>query len=206
MRTLYKTTVTFGAALLFVNLVLAQALTTPIYGLAGLVPQPGVMKELKLTDKQVDQSKKAAQAVTEKHKDELAQLETLQGNEKAKKATELSKLIAEESNAALARVLSADQIKRLKEIRIQQKGIFAFGETEVTGALKLSTEQSKKLRAVNKEYQTAMLAASKLSTAAEKAQAANAAIKDAMAKAVELLDDTQKKAWKELTGEPYQGR
>jgi hypothetical protein len=206
MRSLCKTAGSLVAGFLLVQLVQAQAPTTPVYGMAGLVTQPGVQKELKLTDKQVDQVKKAAQAVTEKHKDELAQAKMLQGAEKFKKESELSKLIAEESNTALATVLSADQVTRLKQIRMQQRGIYAFGEADVSTALKLTPEQSKKIRAVDKEYQLALIEIGKLATAEEKANAANTAIKDALTKALDILDENQKKTWNALTGPPYRGK
>ena len=187
-------------------LLAASALAQSVYGLATLVSQPGVQKELKLTEKQADQAKKVAQAVTAKYQDELNQLKTLQGAELFKKQGELTKKIAEESNTALSGVLSAAQFQRLKQIRTQQRGIYAFSEPDVAAALNLSKDQTKKLRAVEKDYQTALLDASKLADAAAKAQAANTANKDALAKALDILDDTQKKAWKDLTGDPYRGK
>lgn len=193
-------------ALCLTLLLATGALAQTVYGLATLITQPGVQKELKLTEKQADQAKKIAQAVTAKYQDELAQVKALQGAERFKKEGELSKKIAAESNTALAGVLSGEQFKRLKQIRTQQRGIYAFSEPDVAAALNLSKDQTKKLRAVEKDYQTALLEANKLADAGAKAQAANTANKDSMAKALDILDDTQKTAWKDLTGEPYRGK
>jgi hypothetical protein len=56
--------------------------------------------------------------------------------------------LARRSESAIASVLNAEQLHRLKQISIQQKGAGAFREPEIATALKLTTEQRQTLRAI----------------------------------------------------------
>src|SRR5262249_38491830 len=159
------------------------------FGLSGLFMQTGVQTELKAAPKQIDQAKKLVQDVNAKHKDDFAKLKDLAGAAKYKAESDLNKTCAEEVNKGMAEVLNATQMKRLKQIQVQQRGVYAFSEAEVAAALKISKEQTQKLRAVEKDYQQALAEASKLPDALEKAKKAGAANKEALDKSLAILDD-----------------
>ncbi|MBY0525750.1 MAG: hypothetical protein K2R98_20260 [Gemmataceae bacterium] len=206
MRTLCRLVLTFLALSLAADAALSQAAGSKLFGLSGLARQKGVQDELKMTKKQADAVPKIIKDVNARFKDDLAELEELKGAERFKKQSEISKAAGEETDKALAAVLSADQMTRLKQIQVQQRGPYAFSEADVVEALKLSKDQQKKVREIEAEYQKALGEASKLTDANERTKKVAAAIKDALDKDLALLTDEQKKAWKTLTGDPYKGK
>ena len=129
---------------------------------------------------------------------------------------EISKLAYKE----LGEILNKDQIKRLKEIDRQQKGLAAFTEADVADALKLTDDQNTKIKGyatdMGKERREIMSDAGlggggggfkkgdfdveKFKEATTKIQKAE---KEYMVKAVDQLNDEQKKTFKTLIGEPF---
>jgi hypothetical protein len=184
----------------------AQAPTgAKLFGLTYLAKDKGAQAELKLTKKQADAIQKLIQDVNDKLKDDYAKLKDLKPAERYKKESELNKTGSDEANKALADILSADQLKRLKQLHVQRRGPYAFSEAEVAAALQLTKGQQKKLKEMESDYQKALLETNKLTDADERTRKVAAAIKEAMDKAMTILSDAQKKTWKELTGERYKG-
>lgn len=113
----------------------------------------------------------------------------------------------------LGDVLTADQIKRLKQIELQAAGLRVFTNPEVTAALKLSDDQKSEITKIAEETgRTAREAFSglfgggerpseeKMAEARKKSQAATA---EGLAKAKEVLNADQKKSLNDLMGEPF---
>jgi hypothetical protein len=206
MPALCRISVAFLLGTLIAQTAQSQGTGNKLFGLSGLAKQKGVADELKMTKKQSDAVLKIIQDVNAKHKDDIAKLDDFKGAERYKKESELYKLCADETNKALADTLGADQMKRLRQIHIQQRGPYAFAETEVVDVLKLSKEQQKKIRAVDLEYQKALAEIAKLTDPNEKTKKVTAAIQDAMTKDLAVLTDDQKKAWSDFIGPPYKGK
>lgn len=193
--------------ILLTSLASGQAATgTKVFGLSGLAKQKGVQDELKMTKAQADGVGKLIQEFNDRTKDDFAKLKDLKDGERFKKEAELYKAKGDEANQQLTTLLGADKFKRLKQIHVQQRGPYAFTESETADALKLTKEQLKKLRDIQGEYQKALADAAKLTDANERTQKLTGAIKEALDKDLAVLSDDQKQTWKELTGPPYKGK
>jgi hypothetical protein len=113
----------------------------------------------------------------------------------------------EAAQKALEGALSADQIKRLKQIQLQQRGLEAFRDAEVEKALKLSDEQKEKLKTIAEEVRKEMgglFQRGQGGNPREAFQKMQEMRTKAREKADAVLTDEQKKAWKELTGAPFE--
>jgi len=169
-----------------------------------LLRNPGVQKELKVTDDQKEKLTKISADIREKHKDDLAKLRDLSQEDR----TKLMKEIADESKKAYGEVLNADQMKRLHQIELQQRGVQAFSDPEVQSALKLTDEQKDKLKTINEDARKEMQAAFQGGGQGGDREAAMKKLqelrKDTMDKASAVLTADQKKAWKDMTGEAYE--
>jgi hypothetical protein len=106
---------------------------------------------------------------------------------------------------ALAEVLQPDQLKRLKQIALQQQGAIAVGRPEVAEDLKLSSEQKDKIKAMQQDLQGKMREIMQSGNRDEARGKMAELRKSTNEKVVELLSDEQKSKWKELTGEPFSG-
>ena len=113
--------------------------------MARLLGNSGVQKELKLTDEQIDKAKKVAQDLREKYQDDFAKLRDAKPEERREKFQGLSKKISAEAQKALAGILKPEQLKRLKQIELQQIGL---ADTDAQSALKLSDDQKQKLKTI----------------------------------------------------------
>jgi len=173
-----------------------------------LLQNTGVQKELKLSDEQIQKIKDVTQKIQEKHKDDFAALAKVDQQERREKGQELFKTIGEETEKGLADVLKPEQSKRLKQIGLQQRGGQAFDDEEVQKDLKLTDDQKDKIKTLNEDARKEMReifqnAQGNFREAGEKAAALR---KETMEKVLALLTDEQKKAWKDMTGEPFEVR
>jgi Spy/CpxP family protein refolding chaperone len=208
MRRSVKVLLTFGLVALLASPVLAQQQRQRQGGGRGgfgaaLLQNPDVQKELKITDDQKEKLTKISADIREKHKDDLAKARDLSQEDRAK----LMKEISDESSKAYSEVLSADQMKRYKQIQLQQRGAGAFSDPEVQQTLKLTDDQKSKLKTINEDSRKEMQEAFQSAQGGDR-QAAQKKIqtlrKDTMDKASAVLTDDQKKAWKDMTGEHFE--
>jgi serine/threonine protein kinase len=117
--------------------------------------------------------------------------------------------LARANEAAVAGILTPEQLRHLGQIALQMQGPAAFREADVVTALKLTPEQREKIRMIEAEAHfgppepphgdrpgrpwrdPGKMHREKLNKASERIQA--------------LLTSEQLKRWKELTGEPFKG-
>jgi Spy/CpxP family protein refolding chaperone len=166
-----------------------------------LLRNESVQKELKLTGEQKDKLKTALEKVREDHKDDLAKAQDLSQEERQK----LFRTIGEETNKAVAGILDANQVKRLHQIERQQQGARAFANPEVQKELKLTDEQKDKIKEINEESGKKMRELFQPGGDREEAVKKMAELrKETIEKATGVLTAEQKKAWKEMTGEPFE--
>ena len=211
MKGLFKVVLTLGVAGLLAGPALAQRPGGGggRFGGPGMLLQnEGVQKELKMDKEQVTRAREALQKVQEKHRDDFAQLRDLSPEERREKLQELNRKVSEEARAALKEILKPEQAKRLRQIELQQQGPMAFNDPEVQSTLKLTDEQKEKVKTVGQEMQSQMrelFQGGGQGGDFEKAREKMTSLrKEATEKVLGLLNDDQKRSWKELTGEPFE--
>jgi Spy/CpxP family protein refolding chaperone len=163
-----------------------------------LLGQKSVQEELKLTDEQVKQ-------VTELQEKQRANRPDFQGlgrEEIQKKMAELRKT----ENEAIAKILKPEQLKRAKQIALQQQvrfGIgFALNNEEIAKSLKITDEQKEKLREIQGKAREQMQGLGRDEEGAKKRQEIMKATNE---KVEGVLTAEQKTKLKGLQGEPFKG-
>jgi Spy/CpxP family protein refolding chaperone len=169
----------------------------------GLLSNEAVQKELKLSDDQVTKVKDAIKEVQTKHKDDLAGLQGLQGEEGRTKRAEVMKTVRADLKKAVADILTADQKKRLHEIELQQAGTGAFSEEDVQKELKMTDDQKEKIKTITADQRKAMQELRQGGNRPDQAKVAELR-KETNAKIMEVLTDHQKETWKKMVGAPFE--
>ncbi len=122
--------------------------------------------------------------------------------------------INKEAYKELAEILKKEQIARLKQIQRQQMGITAFTDHDTVEALKLSDSQKASVKGISGDYtkeandiRKDAFGGKGMKFDAEKFQEVQKKVQkvqtEYVGKVVDVLDDGQKKTWKELLGEPF---
>jgi hypothetical protein len=197
-----KTCTVVALALLATVLLTGSAFAQRRGGFGGgrqtLLRMPEVQAELKLTDEQKTK-------VTE-------MLEKQRGQGRGQGFRDLSreereKQLAERRAAAqkeLAAFLNADQLKRYRQLQLQQQGLPALRETALQDELKLTPEQRTKVATILQEQSEEMRSAFGGGGDRGAARSQMEAIRKKTSEKLEaLLTDDQKKRWKEMLGEPF---
>lgn len=178
-------------------------------GLGMLIQNEGVQKELKLSGDQVEKATAAVQKVQEKYRDQFAGLQDLQGEERREKMASIGKSMASEQEKALDGILSADQVKRLKQIQLQSRGAQAFSDPEVEGKLKLTADQKEKIKTIADDARAEMRDLRQGGGGGDRAEMQKkvaALNKTTMEKISAVLHADQKATWKEMTGAQFEGQ
>lgn len=166
-------------------------------GLIVLANQKSVQEDLKVTE---EQAKTITQLVEK-------QREAMRGFGRDAKPEDRQKMNEQRTanEKALEEALQPEQVKRLKQISLQQQGLFAVERPEVAETLQLTSEQKDKIREISKETRDKI----RESTGGgnrEEAMAKGRELRKANQEKLQaLLTDEQKTKWKELTGEPFTG-
>jgi RNA polymerase sigma factor (sigma-70 family) len=158
-----------------------------------------VAKELKLTDKQIDELWKLDR--------ELSEL--LEDRGDAERRREYTKAL----HKKLPHILTSSQIKRFQQIGLQMLGTQAEFPTvgamvypEIQRTLKVSDEQKEAIRSLGKdarkEWDDEVNAMGGIDVP-RACLLANKIHKATLAKALELLDKEQRATWDRITGEPF---
>jgi serine/threonine protein kinase len=119
---------------------------------------------------------------------------------------------ARSNDAALAGILSADQIKRLGQISLQSQGLWAFRDLSVISALRLTPEQRERIRAIEGEMFFGRQEGPKFGPMDRPSPKAPFSPKEmdarrvaALEKVEAVLSADQLSKWKEMAGEPFKG-
>jgi len=175
-------------------------------GGAGFLRAENVQKDLKLSEEQVGKVADALTASREKHQDDFAALRDAAPEERAPKMAALTKTINAEVKKELK--LSDEQSKRFDQIEIQARGLQAYADPAVSAKLNLTDDQKSKIRELAQGTGRGGAGAfNKDASKEERAEAAKkmlATRRENIAKVQAMLTDDQKKAWKDLTGEPIE--
>jgi Spy/CpxP family protein refolding chaperone len=169
--------------------------------LLGLLGQKPVQEDLKLTD---DQVKKVDDQV-EKQREVFAALRDLSPEERQKEAATQ----AEATKKNLSEILKDGQLKRLKQISLQQRGGQALADPEVSSALNLTSEQKDRITAIQDGMQSEMRELFQAGAAGgdrEALQKKGQELRTATdGKVLAVLTDAQQAKLKEMKGEPLKG-
>jgi Spy/CpxP family protein refolding chaperone len=105
---------------------------------------PAVQKELKLTDSQKGQLKKLETTLNQKRRTAFSKAR--QGGFDPERMRTSMESINREQEQGVAKILDKPQSARLGEIDLQREGIFAVARTPVAKKLKLTSDQSGKIK------------------------------------------------------------
>ena len=164
-----------------------------------LANQKSVQEELKLSEQQIKKVAEVGKAMRLKAED----ITETDPKERMKKAMELFK----RAETDVFAMLKPEQAKRMRQIALQQQRLArAFENPEVAKVLKLSDDQTKKMREVR---ESAAKESAKLSEGAKSRDEARKKMAE-FSKATEeklfkVLTDEQRTRWSELLGEPFKG-
>ena len=173
-----------------------------------LLSNPGVKKEIKLTDKQYGEVHKIIKEVFDKYQPEIRKA----GRDRDKLieiGTESTREVRERVHQALPDILQPEQLKRLNQIQIQVNGIASFKRPEVQKELKLTERQREEIADIGaglkKDIAELIKDASsapvrKMPLAIRKAKELK---EEATRKAVEKLTEEQQKTWASMQGEKF---
>jgi Spy/CpxP family protein refolding chaperone len=163
----------------------------------SLLGQKSVQEELKLSEEQKDKAK----SVVEKRRSAMQEMRNLSREDRQKKVVEQNKA----DDKAIAEILKPEQLTRLKQISLQQRGAQAFADAEVADALKLTSEQKDKIKALQDEARTQMRGLRQAGNREEARKKIEEIRKASAEKLNAVLTPEQQTKWKELTGEPFKG-
>jgi hypothetical protein len=210
MRGCFKALVAFGLVAALSGPVMAQG-RGGFGGMGGggpvaLLGNPGVQKELKLDSAQVEKATTLATETREKMMGLRDQLTGLEGQELMTKRQELAKPINEAAMKTVAGFLKPEQVKRLSQIELQQRGANALSDPAIAKKLGVTDEQASKVKTILADSQSEMREL--FQSAGDDRQAAMAKVqtlrKETNSKVMALMTEDQKKTWKEMTGEPFE--
>lgn len=179
-----------------------------------LLAARAVQKDLKLTDDQAKTVVEFGLDVSKQYLEATRDLSKLipTAKDRIAKRAEFREKFDKDYYDGLAKQLKPEQLKRLGEIRLQAEAPASLAWPAADEKLKLTTDQKTRLTKITRDLIADRLnVMSKelpdVGTDPEKHAALEKKLNDlatkATADALGLLDDAQKKAWKELTGEPF---
>jgi len=206
MRFFGKLVLTLGILALLASPAWAQGRGASGGGAAGFLMAPNVQKDLNLTDAQVKKVQETLGEIRKSHEADYSALRDASADVRLVKMATLNETVSDEVKKALS--FSAEQSKRFDQISLQAHGLQAFANPTVGEKLKLTNDQKSKIREIVEATRSSFAGASnKDASEQERTDARNkraATQKENNAKVQALLSDDQKKAWKELTGEPIE--
>jgi Spy/CpxP family protein refolding chaperone len=185
---------------------LAQRQQFPLMGGFGggpllLLNNKGVQEELKMTREQTEKLGGMQKEMIGKVQYIFSKLQGVKPEERREKLQEIFKEINAEAEKLAKEILKPEQMKRLKQIEMQQAGVRNFANEETVQALKLTDAQKDKIKRIvddlEKGPQEAFKAAGRDPRKMENLR------KDAEDKVNAILNAEQKKAYRDLLGEPF---
>jgi Spy/CpxP family protein refolding chaperone len=167
-------------------------------GTTFLLQQKSVQDELKLSEEQVKKIKE----LSDKQRESFRGLRDLSQEERRTKMEEARKA----NEKAVAEILKPEQLKRVKQISLQQQGARALANPEVAKTLNLTSEQTDKIKKIQEEARAARGERGQRGRLDEEARKKlEEARKATNEKIMNVLTAEQKTKLKELTGEPFKG-
>lgn len=213
MRLLFKVCVAAAVVALVVGPALAQRPQRPGGGggfgfgqmdLQTLLANKSVQEEIKADKDQIAKITEAVTKFREEHKDDYAKLRNRETSREER--AELGRKLGEKFTTAAKDLIKPEQMKRIKQIQLQLQargGPAVFASEEVQKELKFTDEQKDKIKTIADDLRkdTADLGFNQ-----EGFTKRRELTTEASEKVQKVLTEEQKKAWKELTGAPFEIR
>ena len=173
---------------------------------------PEVQKELSITDEQRKELRQELATLRPEGGGDRGGLRDLSEDERRERMEAMRaqmEEVAKKSDAAIAKVLMPEQVKRLKELQLQRQGVAALGRPDVSEKLSLTDEQKTKIREALEAGRPDFSAFGNLRDASEderrKAMEEMRAKREkAEADAMAVLDAEQKAVWESMVGEKFE--
>jgi hypothetical protein len=175
-------------------------------GAPFIVFRDPVLEELKVSDEQRD---KLLEHLMQQIMETGPFLDSLTetGEEREKKLGEHRKNAREKLAKFLKETLKAEQLKRLRQIELQQERAFALGQDELVKELKITRQQRQQFVAITQEMQKKIQPLIKEAQSGGNPEEIRPKIfkfRDESAKKLEaVLTDEQNKQWKDMLGKPF---
>ena len=172
----------------------------------GIISYPAVQKELKLDDKQAEEARVFAEAYRAKAMEMMADLEGLEGQARASKMQEMTAKHSATGMKEVEKMLKPEQAKRFKQVLFQARGTEGLTDPEVAKELKITSEQSDKVKNLIEGSRAEMREAMQDTNGdrAAGAEAMGKIRKATNAKALALMSPEQTAKYKEMAGEPFE--
>ena len=179
----------------------------------GLGPQfmvfrDKVQERLKVSDDQKKKLQEPLEGFIKEMTEVFQSLDGVKPEEREKKIGPYRQKAHEKLAAFLKETLKEEQLKQLRQLVLQQEGLYALGHPEVAAELKFTDEQKKQFTSVLQELQK------KIEPLIQEAQSGGnpeeirpkvmKLHKQYEGKIEGILSDAQKKHWKEMLGEPFE--
>jgi hypothetical protein len=162
-----------------------------------LLADKAVQEELELSPEQV----RKARAAREKDEDARERIESGPGDEADKRWRE----VLAESDKAVTDILRPPQLKRFRQLRLQQAGAVALADPKLADDLKLTADQRKAIKAIAEDRLAKFKDAFADTTRTEREVGARftETTKAADAAVRKVLTADQRAKWEELLGKPF---
>jgi Spy/CpxP family protein refolding chaperone len=180
-------------------------------GGVALLANKSVQQELKVDEKQADKLNAFAEEQMEKQREQFQKLQDLSQEERREKMQELNRTTGAAIREKLDEILKPEQVKRFQQIQLQAMSVLgAAAMPRVQEALNLTDEQRTKFRTIQEEQQESMRELFQGGGGGGDREAVMTKLADLRKKtndkAMAVLTDSQKAAWKDLTGAPFEVR
>jgi hypothetical protein len=176
-------------------------------GLGMLIGNESVQKELKLDEAQTSKAKELAEESMAKMRENFESVRDLEGPERMQKMQELNRELNASVEKSAEAFLKPEQLKRLSQIELQQRGAMAFLDPKVQEKLKITDDQKSSIESISRESMEEMRSLFTSGGDREEMRAKMTEIQKSTREKIEgKLTDDQKKAWKELVGAPFEIR
>jgi hypothetical protein len=192
VTTLWLTSAGLGSAQRTETTYRFSATGTNGLGQLSQLQHAAVQKELQLNNQQLGRI-----AELLKDQEQWAKKSQNDGAQNEARAAELDK--------AVSGFLTGPQVKRLKEIALQQQGAWALADSKIADALELTADQKDKVRSITTDARFKMRGLAGRGRAPSRGNA-DAARKEAGEKLLAVLTEAQLAKWKELLGKPFEGK
>jgi serine/threonine protein kinase len=169
-------------------------------GQLHLLGQPAVLDDLHMSE---DQRRRVVELVDRIEKQQMESFKDavqLTPAERGRRFLEQART----DDAEVHALLTAEQLSRLRQIRLQSEGAGAFRDPEVASLLRLSAEQRDRIRAIEEEpffaWMKTWVPGEPPPGPGPEPRPLNTALNERI---LALLTDQQARQWKEMIGEPF---
>jgi len=171
-----------------------------------LLRSASVLDELGLTADKKQKVSSGIRSIFKSHQQSFRDVQQATEEDKKQEIRDaLAKALNKDTDEMLAGILSAEQRTRYDQLAIQIRGPSGLLLDGVRSKLKLSDDQVKNIEAARVEMRTETSKVQRASRSDPKAglKKMDEVRQAALEKAVNLLNDDQKKSWTGLTGKPF---